>query len=188
MKLGGRAALIALWILVSVVLFGALHLQRTGAHALIASQAARARGEFLQAVLFAEQAAECTPLPASAEGRDLLVRYAGEAEANKDRTGAALAWQAYERALAGTGRMTPEASVEIRAGLSRATIPEGAGEGAMHVPRLPDVASRRDTPWFALAALAVMVAGALYLRKPTMGGLAWVAGVALVFAGLGFLV
>jgi hypothetical protein len=178
----------ALWLLLSVVLFGGVHLYRTSAGALSGSHAARARGEFLQAVLLAEQAAECVPFPAAAEGRALLVRYAGEAEANKDRSGAALAWQAYERALASTGRLTPEATVEIRAGLSRASVAEGAAADSVHVPRLPEVATRRDAPWFALAAVAVIVFGGLYLRRPTKLGLACVAGVALVFAGLGFLV
>jgi hypothetical protein len=183
-----RAFKLVAWVALSVIVVGAIHLHRTSSRALVQAQAARARGEFLSAVLFAEQAADCAPLPGAAEGRALLRQYAGEAEANKDRAGAAMAWQAYERALAATSRLTPDAAVEIRAGLSRASVPEGQGADTAHVPRLPEVAARRDVPWFSVAALAVMVALGLYVRRPSRLRLACAAGLALVFAGLGFLV
>lgn len=188
-RIGGRAVLgFIAWVAVSVVLTGAIHLHRTSSQALVQAHAARARGELLSAVLFAEQAADCAPLPAAAEGRALLRQYASEAEANKDPTGAAMAWQAYERALASTSRLTPEDTVEIRAGLSRASVPEGQSAGAAHVPRLPEAASRHDAPWFAIVALAATVAFGLYLRRPSRLLLGCAAGLALVFAGLGFLV
>lgn len=184
----GALVRITAWLFLSVVLVAGLHLHRTSSRALVSAQSARARGEFLSAVLFAEQAAECPPLPAAAEGRALLRQYAAEAEANKDRSGAAMAWQAYERALASTSRLTPDAEVEIRAGLSRASVSEGASADTAHVPRLPEVATRRDTPWFSVVAALVMSALGLYLRRPSRLWLACAAALALVFAGLGFLV
>jgi hypothetical protein len=78
--------------------------------------------------------------------------------------------------------------VEIRAGLSRASVPEGQSAETVKVPRLPDATSRRDSPWFSLAALSVLAAFGLYLRSPSRLMLACTAGLALVFAGLGFLV
>jgi hypothetical protein len=188
-----RRALIGALFVLALIITAVAKLHFTASRAVSESRAAHARGEFLVAVLRAEEAARAAPIPPASEGLALLSDYAAEAEKNKDAASTAAAWQSYERALASTGRLTGAERTRIHEALVRARstadeTPRPAGEAPL---RLPDGErdQRGGSRWLSdLVAAATLVSVALFVRRPSRLAAAASVAFGLVFAGLGFLV
>ena len=184
-RFGAAAACVA----VAILLFAALHLHRVAVHALEASRDAHLHGDFLLAVLYAEQAAECAPIPPANDGAALLIAYASEAEKTHDAAGASLTWQAYERALASTGRLTSPELARVREGLVRAAAPPpGEAQSAPATARLPLPPESQGRVFSALAALGASASLSLFVSRPRRSFAIAAVVFGLVFAGLGYLV
>jgi hypothetical protein len=187
-----RRALIAGLLLLALIVAAVAKLHLTASRAVADSRAAHARGEFLIAVLRAEEAARASPVPPSGEGLALLSEYASEAEKNKDATSASAAWQAYERALASTGRLDATERDRIHDAMARAKAnaegtPVPTGDQKLRLPE-PTRESGSGRVLSALAAAAALASMAAFVRRPSRLAAAASVLFGLVFAGLGFLV
>jgi hypothetical protein len=186
-----RRALIAGLLLLGLIIVAVAKLHLTASRAVAESRAAHGRGEFLIAVLRAEEAARAWPVPPSGQGVALLTEYTAEAEKNKDAASASAAWQAYERALASTGRLDASERDRIHEAMARAKAsaegtPVATGDQKL---RLPAPSGDGGGGLLSeLAAVATLASIAAFVRRPSRLAAAASVLFGLVFAGLGFLV